>query len=766
MKSQNLQNSLFVFGILAVAFISSLLFKAPKPLPIGTSEKEFSAIRAFEHTKQVAQLPHSMGTDEHERVKNYIIDELKKLNLHVSVQSTTAINSENGRLSAGYVQNVIGIKKGTNSNKCVLIVGHYDSQPHTLGAADDGSAIASMLESAKALNQLGSFQNDIVFLFTDGEEAGLFGAKAFVDENPLKDSVGIVLNIEARGSKGPSITYEVSPENGWIMREYAKAVPYPFAHSIAYEIYKLLPNDSDFTPIRKAGLSGFNIGFIDDFVNYHSMTDSPENLSLRSLQHHGSYIMGIATHFANLDLSNTKSDDVVYFNWIGHLLIVYPLGLNILFVVLISLLLITVIVIGVRKKRLSIGKILLSSLVFIISLAIILFLSWLLLISIKAVYPHYSNFYSSNFYNVKEYFAVFTCLAIAVFLIIYYIFYKKLSSENLLVGSLLVNFIIMFALLWYIPTGAYLAIVPLILILSGLFICYLFDFSIENKRGAYLLVQFIFLIPVVTLLVPLIEMLYVTFGLGTIYGGIAVVVILMSYLVIPVILSSENRSWALPLVVIVFLVMKLFVGHVTSDISKSQPLQSNVSYFLNSDKNEAYWFSPKQFMEDWKSQFFTNPETKPLHDLYPLSNFNFLQNKSEVYNQSLPEIAVLLDSIDDGFRKLTFTINTTRKAQNCQVSINRKTMLSAILVNGKNITDEEFFTETISDYYSMNYFGISEKALELTLYLNSIEKVEIVVVESKIGLPNFSGYKPMPEFIIPDKGFVSNVTLVKRTWNL
>ncbi len=268
----------------------------------------------------------------------------------MDVQTTTSVYYKRG-LSAGYIHNIIGVHKGTEGNKCVLIVGHYDSQPHTLGAADDGSAVASMLESARALKQIGSFKNNIVFLFTDGEEAGLFGARAFINENPLKDSIGILLNIEARGSKGPSITYEVSPHNGWIMREYAKSVPYPIAHSIAYEIYNLLPNGSDFTPFKDAGVSGLNIGYVDDFVNYHSMTDSPENLSLKSLQHQGSYIMGIAKHFGNLNLSNTKSEDVIYFNWIGHSLIVYPIGYNLIFIIIISLLVIVKCKLGFERKE-------------------------------------------------------------------------------------------------------------------------------------------------------------------------------------------------------------------------------------------------------------------------------------------------------------------------------------------------------------------------------------------------------------------------------
>jgi len=765
MKHYNIQNVLFVAGILIVVFISLLLLKAPDPLPSGASDKDFSALRAFEHVKKIAQKPHSIGTEEHERVKEYIINEMKNLGLRVAVQTTTSVYYKKG-LSAGYIHNIIGAYKGTEGNKCVLIVGHYDSQPHTLGAADDGSAVASMLESARALKQVGSLKNDIVFLFTDGEEAGLFGARAFINENPLKDSIGILLNIEARGSKGPSITYEVSPHNGWIMREYTKSVSYPIAHSIAYEIYNLLPNGSDFTPFKDAGVSGFNIGYVDDFVNYHSMTDSPENLNLKSLQHQGSYIMGIAKHFGNLNLSNTKSEDVIYFNWIGHSLIIYPIGYNLFFVITISLLLICLVSIGIRKNRISMAKILLSALSFIVTFAIVIIFSWLFLNLIKTLYPHYSNFYSSNFYNVSYYFIAFTCLAIAIYAAVYILLFRKLNEENLLVGSLVVNYLLMFALISFVPTGAYLAIVPMILTLSGLLVCYIFNFSLQSKKHTFLLIHFITLIPVITLIIPLTKMIYITFGLDTIYGGVALLSILMSYLVMPIKLSSEIKRWILPVFVTLFLIGNFILGHLNSGYSKLQPLQSNVSYFLNSDKNEAYWFSLEPFIDEWKSQFFFKPEFKTLPDIFPLSNSKYLQGEAKIYSQPLPELSVTYDSIKDGNRKINFVISSARKAQICQINISKAVKLSMLSINGKPITAERFYADTIANSNSFYYFGLNEKALELTLNCCATNKIEIIIIESKLGLPLFKGYKSMPNSIIPDKGFISNVTLVKRTWRI
>ena len=82
-----------------------------------------------------------------------------------------------------------------------------------------------------------------------------------------------------------------------------------------------MPNDTDFTVFKNNGFSGFNTALTDGYANYHSPNDKPENLSLASLQHHGSYIMGIASHFGNIDLSQTKSKDVVFYNMFGFRMI-------------------------------------------------------------------------------------------------------------------------------------------------------------------------------------------------------------------------------------------------------------------------------------------------------------------------------------------------------------------------------------------------------------------------------------------------------------
>ncbi|QQE76676.1 M28 family peptidase [Brevibacillus composti] len=54
-------------------------------------------------------------------------------------------------------------------------------------------------------------KNDLIFLFSDGEELNLLGAEAFWRDHPWARDVSLVLNYESRGSRGPSVIWDAGP---------------------------------------------------------------------------------------------------------------------------------------------------------------------------------------------------------------------------------------------------------------------------------------------------------------------------------------------------------------------------------------------------------------------------------------------------------------------------------------------------------------------------------------------------------------------------
>ena len=102
------------------------------------------------------------------------------------------------------MNNVVATIPGTNPTGSVLMVAHYDSAPSGPGAADNAASVAAILEAMRALKTGPAARNDLIVLFTDGEELGLLGAKAFVETQPALSNIKVVLNFEMRGDNGPS----------------------------------------------------------------------------------------------------------------------------------------------------------------------------------------------------------------------------------------------------------------------------------------------------------------------------------------------------------------------------------------------------------------------------------------------------------------------------------------------------------------------------------------------------------------------------------
>ena len=249
------------------------------------TNSEFSNTKAFKHVQNLGSDAHAVGANAHENASEYIIKELEKLGLEVQTQEGNSF-SDWGTFAK--VKNIAARIKGTDNSKALVLMSHYDSAGHSSkGASDAASGVATVLEGIRAfIAKETTHKNDIIILFTDGEELGLNGARLFVKEHPWTKDIGLILNFEARGSGGPSFTLvETTDGNAALMDEFIKANPkYPVANSLAYSIYKKLPNDTDLTVFRKeANIQGFNFAFIDDHFDYHSALDTPERLDNNTL---------------------------------------------------------------------------------------------------------------------------------------------------------------------------------------------------------------------------------------------------------------------------------------------------------------------------------------------------------------------------------------------------------------------------------------------------------------------------------------------------
>src|SRR4029434_9642495 len=109
--------------------------------------------------------------------------------------------------------------------------------------------------------------HDVMVVITDGEEAGLLGAAAFVREHAWAKDVGVTLNFEARGTTGRSYMSETGPGNLDVVR-VLRRVRDVSATSLSVTVYRSLPNDTDLSEMAALGKPALNFAFADGVAAY------------------------------------------------------------------------------------------------------------------------------------------------------------------------------------------------------------------------------------------------------------------------------------------------------------------------------------------------------------------------------------------------------------------------------------------------------------------------------------------------------------------
>ena len=256
------------------------------------------------------------------RIREQLVARLRALGIPTELQSGWSCDTS---FACGWVVNVIARLDGTDpASGAVLLAAHYDSVPAGPGAGDDGVGVASILEIARVLRHEPAGRHPVILLINEGEEAGLLGARLFVAEHPAARAVRAVVNLDARGDSGPSLMFETGPATEWSLRLFGAAVSRPMSNSLYYFVYKLLPNDTDFTVFKARGYEGLNFALIGDVERYHTPQDNLANLDLRSLQHQGQNALASVQALADAELGHASARGAVFFDVLGRTLALWP----------------------------------------------------------------------------------------------------------------------------------------------------------------------------------------------------------------------------------------------------------------------------------------------------------------------------------------------------------------------------------------------------------------------------------------------------------
>lgn len=761
-----------------VALLASLsVHRAGPPASAGAGAPptEFSSGRAMEHLRVIARSPHPVGSAEHAAVRDYIMRELAVQGLEASVQKTTAVNRQwGGILRAGTVENVLARLAGTGGGKAVMLVAHYDSWPAAFGASDDGAGVVTLLETLRALNAGPRLKNDVIFLFTDAEESGLLGASAFADEHPWAANVGVVLNFEARGSRGSSMMFETSAQNGRLIREFSKAAPHPVSHSLAYEIYKLLPNDTDLTVFRGKGLSGFNFAYIEGLPSYHTQLDSVDEIDERSLQHHGSYALALARHFGDLDLREMKEPDAVYFDLLGAALVHYPASWALPLGLLVAALYVALVVYGLRRGRLSVRGLALGALTVVVCAVVSAGLTALLWAAVYRLrYDSNASLQGKTYYG-DLYLLGFVALTVALTSAVYALLRRRVGVEDAAAGALLWWVALSAATCLLMPGASYLFTWPLLFSLAPLWLALRMRGSEggspwERPSPSLLFALAVGAVPGVVLLAPLLYQVYTGLTLERIWVVALLAVMSLSLLVPHLSLVARPYRWLLPGISALACAGLLAAALIKPSFDTAHPKPNSVFYGLDAGVGRAIWGSMDREPDEWTARFLSaRPQSRPLPAFFSATaDYTYLQTEAPVAPLAAPNAELLEDRAEGGIRTIHMRLTSPRRANVLTLFLDSKVEVLRATVNG-NLIDagNTPALKSFDGNWVLRYFAVPPEGVDLTAEIRTAEPLKVRLVDLTYGLPQLEGAPSTarPAGMIPASMPSNNSTLVSKTF--
>ena len=609
--SSPLRAILVIAAFVVAAIVGHAWTRPPAPLPVSAPADAFSAMRAREHLEAIARAPRRMGSAEHARVRGYLVERLRALGLAPEIQEAVVSLPARGGARLGAVRNVMARMRGEGGGPAVLLIAHYDTRSMTPGASDDGYGVAALLETLRALGAGGSRARDVIALFTDGEEEGLLGARAFVDRHAWAREVGVAINLEARGNTGAALMFQTSEESGALIDALARALPLPAANSLSQAIYRRMPNDTDLT-VFITKTASVNVANIGGFERYHAPTDTIDNADLGTLQHHGAYALGLARAFASGPLPPLRAPDPAYFD-AGPWFVRYPSAwtkpLAWGSAILLALFVIVGSIRGALRPVVALAGFFVAILVVVLA-AVSAGVLWSLA---DALHPSYALIHAARPLVKQLHLAAFAALSVTFAIGAHALLAPRVRAAELFAGAAALLVVLANVAAILLPGGAFLFTWPAILaLLPGLALAALRGFD----RGSVVPIAIAILapLPAIAILAPFATQLVDAFGLVGAPAP-AVIVAILALLAAPAwspLLAAGRRA---PLAALAISIA-LYVGAgVVPPFDRAYPRPDTLLFAVDADERHAFWASPDRAPDAWTEAVLSHAT---LRDALPL----------------------------------------------------------------------------------------------------------------------------------------------------
>jgi hypothetical protein len=771
-------------GLLTFLWLAALLGVAvwrimpPSAVPESSPPTVFSANRALTSLREIAKAPHPSGSVEHARVRQYLQDEFTRLGIPVSVHEETVVygsSKQVGSLRAATIKNIVARLPGTaNGGPALMLSAHYDSVPAGPGASDDAVGVVAVLETARALKAGQPLKNDVIFLLTDAEEMGLAGATAFTEQHPYAKDVVLTLNFEARGSDGPVFMFETSDGkrtgagagNAAMIEAMGQTVSRPNASSLMYALYKLLPNDTDLTVFREAGIGGMNFAGVGGWHRYHTPLDDVTRANPAVIQHHGEYGLALARWFGNADLERIRQQgggDAVYFDLLGFYLVRYPQAWILPLSGGAILLYLLVLIYGFSRKRLHFGGFIIGMVAPMLVVVGLYFGATYLWGAIQTLHPEYLRVPWGDPYNVTVYEVAFVFLTVTLVLALWSILLTWFAAQDMLAGALLLWIAGLGATTFLLPGATYAFLIP---VASGtLALCFILS-GLDTLPTWKFLPLLLFAAPPLLIWVILAHGMTLLMSFTMPFLTPVIVALVLASLTPYLALLLFPVRWFLPVLALFCGLACLWWGSATAKFDSGHRLINNLLYAQDADKGTAVWASRDKKPDEWVSGFLKeNARDLPPGALLPWSKRAF--KVGDAPKSNLPSADMHVDEQrTEGDRRI---VRVRIRSQRPTVAM----YIGAKGINNAVVAEAHLRDKRVScpdGKLGLLYYAPPAEGFTLELHITPANGVvEVMVDDFSPGLPELpgKGVPTRPDHLMGSmERYETDTAVVRRTFQL
>lgn len=711
-------------ALLALVLVLAVVRTSPpEPKAQDVPLTEFSAVRAGEvlRTLLVDGSPHPTGSEMNARVRERILTHLRWLGLTPEVEEGFAC-ADLGNCAR--VFNVVARLEGTQPGKAVLLMAHYDSVPGGPGVGDDMAGVAAILEAARALKAGPPLRSPVILLLNDGEEAGLLGAHAFVQGSRFREQVGAVVNLEARGSSGPSFLFETSGADAWMISRFAGEAARPLASSVFATIYDRLPNDTDLTVFKDRRVPGLNFAFIGDPLHYHTPQDNLENLSSASLQHHGDNVLAAVRGLSGADLASPPPGKAVFFDLLGFFVMSWPAGWTVVLAGLALVAVIAAIVLARRRGAFAGASLGRGLLAFVLGVALAVVAAFALQMLLRGAFP---AAWAANPLPAKVAFWLLplaAVLAAAAWL-------SRARSLGLWAGVWLCWAVVGLLLAVLAPGLSYLFLVPaLVAGVAGLV-------TLGGPPSGRVLASLVPALAAGLLWFPILLALYDGLGLGGLFVT-GVLVGVFATTLAPLVAPADRawRRWA-PVALAVFAVVFAVVAMLTAPFSPEAPRPLPLQYHLDADTGLARWLAfagGRPLPEPLRTAVpFAQEPVRPFP--WAPERARAIAAPAPALGLQAPELTVLGSSVEGGKRRVRLRLASPRGAHVGFVLIPAGAKLESMRMQGQEVPQGASPAGQGAQWRNYTLLTLPPEGGELEVVLGETSPLDWYVGDRTYGLP-------------------------------